>query len=655
MKLSTRTAALFSAPFILLLLLAAPGALGATPNDAKRLPWRSMGPAPGAVEAAVQSDPASGTIYIGSLGGGIYRSTDNGAHFMPVNTGLDALTVGAIVMAPGQPQVLYASTLTGVFKTVDGGLHWVDTAGPTGVVTFAMDPSNPDVIYTGSSPNGGVHKTLDGGATWTAATTGLGVPPVFSLAINPANPQELYAGTAGVGAFRSSDGGATWAPLAIDTTVWSLLVDPVNTHVVYAGTNGNGVYVSTDGGTTFARMGGPATGVVLAMVRAGRMLYAGTASAGLAVSGDGGLTWRTTELSTGLVLALSVDTAGTVYAGTNFQGVFRHASRERDADSWRRVGWDVLSRCACQNGHAIAIDPANSNHVLMSTNDGGLMASLDGGRSWFDGGTRGLVSRAPRGIAFDPQDSRHVYTGGFTGMGFFKSDDGGRHWQRRFFGSGSDYSTGIAVDPVTHAVYVATLNGDGVWKSTDFGDTFVRVDQAAGAAPGSYLGLAGRGISVANLASGVVFVAASRGKSAGIWRSVDAGATWSRVDPTPTLSVTVDPTNASIVYAATPGPAVLKSVDGGATFVPKSAGLTAITQTARTGSVQVDPRHPSVLFVATEGDGVFRSDDGAETWAPVNLGLNSTYVFGLAMDPRSPGTLYAATDASVFKTTSGGR
>jgi photosystem II stability/assembly factor-like uncharacterized protein len=624
--------------------------------------WQSVGPAPPAIEAAIVADPATHTIYIASTGGGVLKSTNEGASFKPVNTGLDALSITAMAMDPRDSDVVYVSTLSDVYKTTDGGASWHKTNGPAGVVTFAMDPSNPDVIYSGSSPNGGVNKTTNGGLTWAAASNGIGVPAVFALAIKPGEPNVVFAGTAGFGAFRSTDGGSTWQPLSIDSTVWSLLVDPVDDDVVYAGSNGTGVYASRDGGKTFARVGAPDVGVVLALARSGPYLYAGTATGGVSVSSDSGATWRNTGVSAGLGLVLSTDSTGAVYAGTNFDGAFVHralpvppGATEFSQSNWRRLGWNVLSKCACQNGHALSVDPGDHRHVFLTTNDGGLLVTRDGGKTWRDGGKNGLFSRAPRGIAFDPQDPQRVYVGGFTSMGFFKSDDNGEHWQLRQFGSNAIYTTGVSVDAANHAVFVATLNGEGVWKSTDFGDTFTRVDRAPGAPPNTYLGLAGRGITADPRISGTVYVAASRGKSAGIWRSQDGGATFVRVNGTPTLSITVDPADSNVVYAATPASGVLKSIDGGTSFNVKSAGLPTNVQTSRAGSVQVNPLNPNVLYVGTEGGGVFKSMDAAESWSPVSDGLDDPNVYGLVLDPQSPDVVYAATARSVFRTTTSGQ
>ena len=487
--------------------------------------------------------------------------------------------------------------------------------------------------------------------------TGMVTPTVFYITVDPNNPSVLYAGTAGEGGFKSVDGAATWTPLGIDTTVWQIIVDPADSNVVYAGSNGNGVYKSTDGGATFARVGSPRVGVVLSLALSGGRLYAGTATEGVSVSEDGGATWRNTGAVDGLALGLSVDSAGAVYLATNFEGAFMlpaaghphrfgepaNARDARGEDRWRRLAWKQLKDCNCESGHAIAIDPSDDRHVFLSTNDGGLLVTEDGGRSWQDGGRRGLSARAPRGIAFDPQEPRRVYAGSFTGSGFFKSEDHGRHWQRRLFGPGTVYVAGVTVDSVDHTIYVSTKDyPDGVWKSTDFGETFTRIDRAPGAPAGEYLGLEGRGIAVDPHNHTTVFHAGG----SGVWRSQDAGASWVNVEAESNTQVIVDPTDSSIVYA-TGQSGVFKSTDGGDSFVLKFEELIS-----RTSSVQIHPRNHNVLYVGT-GDGVFKSTDGGETW--FSVGLDFAGVNGLALDLDNPKILYASTEASVFKLETAGQ
>lgn len=617
--------------------------------------WRSVGPAPPAIEASIAVDSATRTVYIASLGGGILKSRDYGQTFEPANQGLGSLVVASLAMAENDPSLIYAGTGAGIYKTTNGGATWSATGSDLLPLSLIIDPKNSNILYAGF--NGDLQKTTDGGDTWVSSANGINNPFVFSLAIDPNNTSVLYAGTAGSGAFKSVDGGITWNPLNVDTTVWSLYVDPTNSNVIYAGSNGNGVYKSTNAGASFVRTGSPAVGVVLALAKSGKRLYAGTATQGVSVSKDEGATWTNTGISDGLGLVLSAVSDGSIFAGTNFDGVFERAASTKDSDddnrrasNWRRVAWRQLKDCRCQNGHALSIDPDNHEHVFFSTNDGGLFVTDDGGRHWEDGGEKGLTSRAPRSIAFDPQDSKLVYAGSFTGGGLYRSRDHGRHWERRLFGSSKLYVAGVAVDPVDHSIYVSTFrSGDGIWKSADFGETFTRIDRAPGALPDDFLFLSGRGITVDPQHHQTVFFAGN----SGIWRSTDAGASWLNVDQDPSLSVTVDPVEPNIVYAGT-FTGVLKSVDGGASFVSQSNGLPNGFQTARTGSPQVDPRWHNVLYVAFEGAGVFKSLNGGTSWAAINSGLDDLNVFGITLDADSPEILYVSTNSSVYKTTSGG-
>lgn len=639
---------------------AADAASGPLHRSAQHRGWQSIGPAPPTILANIAADPQSRTIYIGSVGGGVIKSTDGGVTFRAVNEGLVGLTITGLAMSSASPDVVYVNTqFDGFFKTVDGGAHW--TGGDWGGLNLVMDPNNPNVMYGASGPFDYLMKTTDGGNTWSYAADGLGEALVFTIAIDPHDSNVIYAGSTGQGAFKSTNAGASWKPINADSNINAILVDPDDGNIVYVGSDRHGVLKSINGGRSFVRIGSPRVPSILSLAKSGQTLYAGTATQGVSESIDGGRTWRNSEASSGLGNALSVDSQGSVYIGTNFDGAL---VRSVSDSHWRRLGWDLLKRCACQNGDAIAIDPSDHDHVLFTTNGGGLLETEDGGRHWHDGGTEGLMSNGPRGIAFDPRDPRRVYVGSIWGGGLFRSEDGGKHWQRRKFGPAGITVYGVAVDPVDHAVYAtASSNGNGLWKSTDYGNTFTRIDRAPHAPAGEYLGLSGHTVTVDPHHHRTVYLPDS-GDVAGLWRSQDAGNTWVEVDTSDNFqSVTVDPTNSSVVYASAlglGGYAVLKSIDGGATFVPKSVGLPA-GEPANTGLLQVDPQRPSVLYLGTEASGLFKSTDAAETWFPINLGLGGDThydlsISGLVMDPESPDTLYAATAYhSVYKTSTGGR
>ena len=616
--------------------------------------WKSVGPAPPTVAAPIAALPAFRTIYVNTRGGGLFKSTNGGSSFV----GLENSIRGASSLAvdPRDPNVVYV----GGFKSIDGGETWnfMEGGGDTALV---MDPSNPDVLY---GLEGEILKTVDAGATWFSA--GEGVPAPASLAINPFDTDVLYAGTHGEGAFKSVDGGVSWNRIDVDPTVLSLLVDPTNGNIVYAGTNGNGVYKSIDGGASFVRIGSPRRGIVFSLAKSGDKLYAATDLGGAEVSRDGGATWQNTGAAEGRGLALSTDSAGVLYLGTNLEGAFVlpgdhhpsqapgqfedvYSSKGSQDSKWRRLGWKQLRDCACQQGLSVAIDPSDREHLFFAA-DGGLLETENGGRTWEDGNRHGIVAGAPSVVVFDPQQPRRVYAGSI-GNGLFKSVDHGKHWVRRSFGFGNQIIIAMDVDPVDHSVYVGTVFADGIWKSTDFGDTFTRIDRAPDAPPGEFLDLSGRGITVDPNNHNTVYFA---DRGTGTWRSQDAGASWINVDSTQAQNVTVDPTDSSIVYAGSLFMGVLKSTDGGASFNRMSNGLPDPMFMPPAGGVRVSPAHNNVLYVGAEFDGVFKSTDGGESWGPVSLGLDGVRVTGLVMDPVDPSVLYAGTSESVYKTSTGG-
>ena len=608
--------------------------------------WQQVGPGPGGVEAQVVANPATHTVYVSTNGGGVLRSTDGGLHFSPSNTGLATTQVQQLAIGVNDPNTLYAGAIDALYVSHDAGTTWSITPNFLSAFAIAVDPFDANTVYTAASA---IQVSHDGGVTFTDITG-----PIFGVAfgmiLNPNNPLELFVGTTGGGGYHSTDGGASWTALSIDDTVWSWAIDSVD-RTVYAGSN-HGVFKSNDGGYTFVFAGSPGNGIVYALAKSGTNLYAGTGGGGFWVSADNGATWTNTGIAKGIGLSLNTDSEGNVYAGTNFEGAFVRPIEPSSfrPSPWRAIAWDNIRNCNCQNGHAIAIDPSDNEHIFFTTNDGGLLLSKDGGGSWSDLSTNGLGARAPRSVGFDPRNPKRIYVGGYTGNGFWRTSDGGKSWTRSFFGPPNVYPTQPVVDPIDGTVYVATLSM-GVYKSTDYGATFTRIDQAADAAPGVFLNIGGRGLVMDPKNRHALFLAA-RGK--GVWKTVDGGVSWVQVDPTFALSVTIDPSNSNVVYAAgdpsTGDPGVIKSVDGGNTFFPSGNGFPGNSQTARTGAVQVNPRDQNQLFVGFEGDGVYTSSDAGASWVAANTCLTNSVVEGITMDLSSPRILYASTFGSVFKT-----
>ena len=138
---------------------------------------------------ALAIDPSMPTtLYAGTNSNGVYKSTDGGASWSAVTSGLIYLSVRALAIDPTAPNTLYAGTNGGVFKSADGGASWNPTgAGPTSVRTLTIAPTASNTLYT-ATEGGGVFKSTDYGATWSAINTGLTNKSVRALAIDPTPP-----------------------------------------------------------------------------------------------------------------------------------------------------------------------------------------------------------------------------------------------------------------------------------------------------------------------------------------------------------------------------------------------------------------------------------------------------------------------------------
>jgi uncharacterized protein (TIGR03437 family) len=605
--------------------------------------WTNIGPSPDFVEAIAVDPHSSGTIFVGTSTGGVRKSVDGGITWSVINNGLTTPTVIALALDTSGPQTVYAGTAGGgLFKTLDGGATWQSLPAVPGlVIAVAADPNRSGVVYAvvvNNLANGSIRKSIDGGITW--ATVFPTTAAIFNITIDPGNSDVLYAATVGHGAFKSTDGGQHWSPMQTLTpaAIWTLALDPVNSQILYAGTNENGVWKSTDAGITWQQVGSTGSFPVYSLrvdPSAAHSIYAGTNGGGVWTSSDGGVTWQSTGLSNGMAWSLALDSAGALYAGTN--GVGAQVSRDRGA-TWTTLhtGTDAVNKF----GYGVWIDPNNSQKMFVSSEYGyGMVWSQDGGASWSVAG-QGFTGYGSRGVAFDPSDSRRIYAGGMVGSGFFKSTDGGLTWSRRSFGSPAVYVVGVAVDPLSPAIVYAGTQNEGLFKSADYGDTW--------AASGSGLTGVISFLTLDPTKSGRLF--ASTGTA--FYLSEDGGGSWTNVLNMPAWTVTIDRNMPSTVYATARTQGIFRSSDGGHTWQSINNGLSNLTM-GRSAPVIIDPTNRQTLYVGSEGGGVFKSLDGGDRWFAVNSGLGELAVYGLSMDPRNPGVLYACGPDGVFKTVTG--
>lgn len=322
-------------------------------------------------------DPvAPSTLYAGTQGSGVFKSTNGGGSWQAMNAGLpNPVSVQSLLIHPLTPTTLYAGTDWGVFKSNDGGAIWQSANQPRSITAMALDPQAPSRVYAGGACPGAFRSDNDG-QSWTAINTGLAMsvfgfpvlPFLTSLVIDPSAPATLYAGALEK-VYKTTNRGASWQTVYEGFSVFglsvsgitALIVDPVTPTTVYAGItsrgqfSGSGCSVSLEnltGGVIKSNNGGrnwfmvshglPGGVSVIALAVDPLMpatVYAGTKRHGVFKSDDGGASWTAMNegLPVGIVVnALAVDpqTPSTVYAGTN-RGVFK--STEGGAQ-WEATG-----------------------------------------------------------------------------------------------------------------------------------------------------------------------------------------------------------------------------------------------------------------------------------------------------------------------------
>ncbi|MGB7586599.1 MAG: sialidase family protein, partial [Terriglobales bacterium] len=293
--MKTLKLSLFAFLFAVLCLSSA-GAQTVSPDLFGALKWRLIGPFRGGRAVAVAGIPGNGTtFYFGAVDGGIWQTTDAGVVWKPIFDSQHVASIGALAVAPSDPQVIYAGTGEsdirsdlssgdGVYRSTDDGQTWsnVGLRDTKQISQIVIDPRDASVVYVAAlghtyTPNAerGVFKSTDGGANWSKI---LDLGPdigASDLAIASANPDILFATVwrahrppwstyapiagPGSGLYRSRDGGATWMRLTSSglpegdwgRTAVAVSTDGKRVYALVDAKKGGGLYRSDDGGDTW--------------------------------------------------------------------------------------------------------------------------------------------------------------------------------------------------------------------------------------------------------------------------------------------------------------------------------------------------------------------------------------------------------------------
>lgn len=221
---------------------------------------------------ALAAAPNTPLLYAAS-DEGVYRSDDGGAHWLARNDGLsDSRGLLSVAIDPSSPSTLYAGDFAGLFKSINAGESWDHVWSEQDVHTVALDPLSPTTLYAGTGPMNiddvsSVFKSTDGGTSWTRVLATTDYYGFVSIAIDPVSTMNVYAGSHFGQFFRSADAGATWSEV---TGYWagriqSIAIDPSSPSTLYAasaqtvvpiGPGIGNVLKSTDSGQTWSALPG---------------------------------------------------------------------------------------------------------------------------------------------------------------------------------------------------------------------------------------------------------------------------------------------------------------------------------------------------------------------------------------------------------------
>ncbi len=662
-----------------------PAAAGPVPERLYgAMQWRLVGPFRGGRALAVSGVRGRGaTFYFGAVGGGVWKTVNAGETWTPLFDGQPVASIGALAVAPSNPNVIYVGTGeadmrsdisfgAGMFKSSDGGATWtaIGLRETRQIGRILVDPRNPDVVLVaalghayGPNPERGVFRTTDGGRTWTKTLYRDDQTGAIDLAAAPDDFNTIYAGLwnarrppfsvyapsngPGGGLFKSIDGGATWHELT-----------------------GNGLPSGTLG-----RMG-----VAVAGGQHGRRVYAliDAEGGGLYRSDDTGEHWtlvgtdRRIRSRAWYFSGVTVDPkdADTVYVC--------NVSIHRSTDGGRTFV-PVKGAPGGDDYHSIWIDPDDNRRMIFGS-DQGVGVSLDGGAtwsSWFNQPTAQIYhvatdNRFPYMIYGAQQDSGTV--------GITSRSDYGQITFRDWSPVAGGESGFIVPDPANpDVVYGGNTNGQLFkwWRRTGQMQDISPVP--TGSEEGGDVGrLQYRFPWTAAVAFSARAPYALYQGAQMLFKTVDGGQRWTIASPDLTQRKKAAPSSGdqaldardetsgvvSTIAPSSSAPAVIwVGTDNGVIQVTRDGGSRwrdvtpqGLPMWSRVSTIAASPFDAATAYAAIdrhERDDVapylYRTRDFGKTWTLITNGIEApAYTFVVREDPKRRGLLYAGTETGAF-------
>lgn len=630
-----------------------------------KVEWTNLGPGGGGwITAVCESRHKPGRLYAGSDVAGFFVSEDGGRHYSIRNRGMGPVYVASIAEHPSNPDIILLATMSGVYRTADGGKTWrsMRTGFP------------PEYMWGHSAPIQNI--------AWSESDHNR---VYAAIGIRNSNPSSLNYRTARYGCvYRSDDAGLTWRMdskdgdplLATKSPIEGISVDPRDADILLV-TVAQGVYRSEDGGVNWKRSSDGFPDVPARRIARSRshpdVVYAGFRTprqekwtaplrAGICRSDDGGRTWREcgtppkSELSTAGKYSWTYTQDGGMAVDPRNPDIVWAANGSWLAsrgDLWKSVdGGMTWNRIFSERGQdpgwidfwgagagSISLSAANPDLFSFGTS-GMIFRTEDGGRTWnqrysIDAGgglvaNSGLAVLCLRDVAPDPRHAGRVYFG-FWDVGFFRSDDGGRTMRRSVNGIPEGFRNtcfSVVPAPDDDETLFATFGGWGgkgcalFAKSSDGGNTWT-----AGSKDGNGWISGSTARKLVCLTKSRPHAFACLSARSGILVSADSGESWRTVSTNALpAAIGVEDALASdgrTLYAGSipdgnlPG-AIWRSDDLGETWERLGGGELKMGRpldiSARDGKILVGCGHTSFAGCRP---GAWYSGDGGKTWRKV--------------------------------------
>jgi photosystem II stability/assembly factor-like uncharacterized protein len=640
----------------------------------------------------IATDPTDpNTIYLAAAGGGVWKTTDGGQMWTPLTDDITAAGVpagvvdfmGAIAVAPSNPQVIYAGTGEasnsldsyygeGLLKSTDGGNTWTLLGNQffnrRAISKIVVDPNDPNTVYVavaayatnGLAGDTGVWKSTDGGNTWTDTTAGISsTDPYEDLVIDPADPNTLFT-TIGVfgeptsGIYKTTDGGNTWklagnAPSGSTVGRTALAIAPSNPNTIYAAIADPNTFglskmlVSTDGGNTWNATGSMPPNYL------------------------GGQGWYDTTL------IVDPTDSQVVFAGGSFGSydpnlgfIEQVEETTNGGNSWTDITVDANGNGVHPDHHAMAFDAAGN---LIDGNDGGIwrLNNTLTSPTWQSLNTNLQITQFT-GIALDPGNPNLVL-GGSQDNGTEKFT-GSAQWTLVQIGDGGF----VQIDPTNpntmyHTFYRAPGSTSFIERSDDGGVTWTDISNGISSGDNSafYPPYVMDPENPDRLVLGTdnIYETTNQGGSWKLIATVGSNG-WNPGAGNVVTSLAIAPTNSNTIYATTgsgfPG---VGTADVWVTFNDGGTWTKIDIPGAGDsfGQVQVDPNNNMIAYVVRDSFNngvntghVFKTTNGGQTWTDITGNLPDMPTDSIAIDDRQGfEALYVGTDAGVYASTNGGQ